>query len=57
VLTFEYQAGLQREHRAILKAISAQDAGAAREAMRQHLSLSQERYRQRLREQSTAKQD
>ena len=57
VLTYEYQAGLQREHFAILKAISAQDAGAAREAMRQHLSLSQERYRQRLREQSTAKQD
>lgn len=57
VLTYEYQAGLQREHLAILTAISAQDAGAAREAMRQHLSLSQERYRQRLREQSTAKQD
>jgi GntR family transcriptional regulator, transcriptional repressor for pyruvate dehydrogenase complex len=57
VLTFEYQAGLQREHLAILKAISAQDAEAAREAMRQHLSLSQQRYRQRLREQSTAKQD
>jgi GntR family transcriptional repressor for pyruvate dehydrogenase complex len=57
VLTYEYQAGLQREHLAILRAISAQDAGAAREAMRQHLSLSQERYRQRLREQSTAKQD
>jgi GntR family transcriptional regulator, transcriptional repressor for pyruvate dehydrogenase complex len=50
VLTYEYQAGLQREHLAILKAISAQDAGAAREAMRQHLSLSQERYRGRLRE-------
>ena len=57
VLTYEYQAGLQREHLAILTAISTQDAGAAREAMRQHLSLSQERYRQRLREQSTAKQD
>lgn len=51
VLTFEYQAGLQREHLAILKAISAQDADGAREAMRHHLSLSQERYRQRLREQ------
>lgn len=51
VLTHEYQAGLQREHMAILKAISAQDAAAAREAMRRHLSLSQERYRQRLREQ------
>lgn len=51
VLTYDYQAGLQREHLAILRAVSAQDAGAAREAMRQHLSLSQERYRQRLREQ------
>jgi len=57
VLTYEYQAGLQREHHAILKAISAQDAGAAREAMRQHLSLSQERYRNRLREQPPANQD
>jgi GntR family transcriptional repressor for pyruvate dehydrogenase complex len=57
VLTYEYQAGLQREHLAILKAISAQDAEGAREAMRQHLSLSQERYRNRLREQTTAKQE
>jgi GntR family transcriptional repressor for pyruvate dehydrogenase complex len=55
VLTYDYQAGLQQEHLAILRAISAQDPGAAREAMRQHLSLSQERYRQRLREQN--KQD
>jgi DNA-binding FadR family transcriptional regulator len=53
VLTYEYQAGLQREHLKILRSISAQDAGAAREAMRQHLSLSQERYRNRLREQTT----
>jgi GntR family transcriptional regulator, transcriptional repressor for pyruvate dehydrogenase complex len=51
VLTIEYQKGLQREHLAILKAISAQDAEGAREAMRKHLWLSQERYRQRLREQ------
>jgi GntR family transcriptional repressor for pyruvate dehydrogenase complex len=57
VLTYEYQAGLQREHLAILRAISAQDAEGAREAMRQHLSLSQERYRNRLREQTTAKQE
>jgi DNA-binding FadR family transcriptional regulator len=57
VLTFEYQAGLQREHLAILKAISAQDADGAREAMRQHLSLSQQRYRDRLREQALANQD
>ncbi|WP_172123018.1 FadR/GntR family transcriptional regulator [Devosia sp. 919] len=49
VLSREYQAGLQREHRAIMEAISAQDAAAAREAMRQHLSRSQERYRARLR--------
>lgn len=51
VLTLEYQQGLQQEHLVILKAISAQDATAAREAMRQHLGRSQERYRQRLREQ------
>ncbi len=57
VLTYKYQAGLQREHLAILRAISAQDAEGAREAMRQHLSLSQERYRNRLREQTTAKQE
>nr|WP_295887146.1 FadR/GntR family transcriptional regulator [uncultured Devosia sp.] len=57
VLTYEYQAGLQREHLAILKAISAQDAEGAREAMRQHLSRSQERYRTRLREQTTATQE
>lgn len=56
-LTHEYQAGLHQEHLTILKAISAQDAEAAREAMRQHLSLSQERYRNRLREQSTSNQD
>lgn len=57
VLTFEYQAGLQREHLAILRAISAQDAQAAREAMRQHLSLSQQRYRNRLREEAPANQE
>ncbi|WP_137152954.1 FadR/GntR family transcriptional regulator [Devosia sp. FKR38] len=51
VLTLEYQQGLQQEHLVILKAISAQDASAAREAMRQHLGRSQDRYRQRLREQ------
>jgi DNA-binding FadR family transcriptional regulator len=53
VLTYEYQAGLQQEHLAILKAVSVQDAEAAREAMRQHLSFSQQRYRNRLREQSS----
>lgn len=50
VLTHEYQAGLQREHNEILRAIAAQDAAAARQAMRDHLSRSQERYRLRLRE-------
>ena len=49
VLTREYQEGLQREHLAILKAISAGDAEAARAAMRAHLTASQERYRGRLR--------
>jgi GntR family transcriptional regulator, transcriptional repressor for pyruvate dehydrogenase complex len=49
VLTREYQEGLQREHLAILKAISASDPDAARAAMRAHLTASQERYRGRLR--------
>jgi len=52
VLTFEYQAGLHQEHQRILLAISGQDAGGARDAMRDHLSRSQERYRVRLREQT-----
>ncbi len=51
VLTYEYQIGLHEEHRRILDAISTHDADAAREAMRQHLSRSQERYRARLAEQ------
>lgn len=51
-LTYDYQIGLQGEHLKIMKAISAQDADGAREAMRQHLSLSLERYGNRLREQS-----
>jgi GntR family transcriptional regulator, transcriptional repressor for pyruvate dehydrogenase complex len=46
----EYQIGLQREHAAIIAAISRQDAAAARQSMRQHLWGSQERYRARLRE-------
>ncbi|MEB2844208.1 FCD domain-containing protein [Rhizobiales bacterium RZME27] len=53
VLSFTYQAGLQREHLAILNAISAGDAPAARDAMRAHLAASQERYRQRLFERRT----
>ncbi len=48
VLTQEYQTGLQREHKQIIDAISDGDADAAREAMRQHLSRSQDRYRLRL---------
>lgn len=54
VLTYEYQAGLHEEHRHILAAISSQDADAAREAMRDHLSRSQDRYRTRLAEQSAS---
>jgi GntR family transcriptional repressor for pyruvate dehydrogenase complex len=49
VLTRDYQEGLQREHLVILNAISASDPQAARDAMRHHLSASQERYRRRLR--------
>lgn len=49
VLTREYEEGLQREHLAILEAISASDPQRARDAMRAHLSASQERYRRRLR--------
>ncbi|WP_292089685.1 FCD domain-containing protein, partial [Mesorhizobium sp.] len=44
----EYQRGLQREHLVILNSISAGDAEAAREAMRAHLTSSQQRYRERL---------
>lgn len=40
----EYQAKLQAEHRAIMKAVSDGDAEAARDAMRGHLSASQRRY-------------
>ena len=57
VLTYEYQVGLHEEHKRILSAISARDADGAREAMRDHLSRSQDRYRARLAEQSTSKQD
>ena len=45
-----YQTGLQREHLAILSAISAGDVEAARHAMRQHLAASQKRYGNRLHE-------
>ncbi|HEY0033762.1 MAG TPA: FadR/GntR family transcriptional regulator [Devosia sp.] len=57
VLTYDYQVGLQSEHLRILQAISAQDAQGAREAMRQHLSLSQDRYRARLRQVNSNHQD
>ena len=50
VLTYEYQVGLHEEHWRILDAISARDADGGREAMRDHLSRSQERYRTRLAE-------
>src|SRR5207302_6588196 len=40
-----YLETFQREHVAIFAAISAADAAAAREAMRQHLGNSQARYR------------
>ena len=48
VLSKEYQTGLQREHLRILKAISAGDPDAARDAMRAHLIAAQQRYRNRL---------
>lgn len=56
VLTYEYQAGLHEEHGRILDAVSRQDAAAARETMRDHLSRSQDRYRQRLREQGSTQE-
>jgi DNA-binding FadR family transcriptional regulator len=48
VLTREYQQGLQEEHLEILRAISAGDPDRARDAMRAHLTASQQRYRKRL---------
>ena len=54
-LTREYQEGLQREHMAILKAISMSDPDAARTAMRAHLAASQERYRARLKGQQAGR--
>ncbi len=41
----DYLTGIGNEHLAILDAISAHDAEAARTAMRNHLSLSRNRYR------------
>ncbi|MCF6368027.1 FadR/GntR family transcriptional regulator [Rhizobium halophilum] len=51
LLSREYQEMLQREHLAILKAISAGDAESARAAMRFHLAESQKRYHGRLTDQ------
>lgn len=48
ILSRDYQITLQQEHLAILKAISARDPDAARAAMRAHLVVSQQRYRERL---------
>jgi GntR family transcriptional repressor for pyruvate dehydrogenase complex len=50
VLSFDYQAGLQKEHLAIMNAILLGDADQARVAMREHLAASQQRYRSRMRE-------
>lgn len=50
VLSAEYLTGLQREHMLVLKAISAGDAQAARDAMRAHLAAASDRYRKRLAE-------
>lgn len=48
VLSHDYLTGLQREHLAILEAISAGDQAAARDAMRAHLDAAQKRYARRL---------
>jgi DNA-binding FadR family transcriptional regulator len=50
MLTREYQQGLQVEHARIMDAISEGDVAEAREAMRAHLTSSQQRYRARLRQ-------
>jgi DNA-binding FadR family transcriptional regulator len=49
-----YLALIQEEHRRIFEAIRARDAGAAREAMRRHLTRSLERYRKLAAEQQRA---
>ncbi len=48
VLSREYEEGLQKEHLAILEAISTGIADDARQAMRDHLGASQKRYHDRL---------
>lgn len=54
IVSRDYQLGLQREHAAIIAAISRQDTAEARASMREHLWGSQERYRARLRERTEA---
>ncbi|SFV29225.1 DNA-binding transcriptional regulator, FadR family [Devosia crocina] len=53
VLSYDYQVGLHEEHKIIMQAVVARDAEGAREAMREHLSRSQDRYRLRLAEQGS----
>ncbi|MBB3937586.1 FadR/GntR family transcriptional regulator [Aureimonas phyllosphaerae] len=48
VLSPQYLMGLQREHLAVLQAITAGDPAGARDAMRRHLTSAQQRYRRRL---------
>lgn len=48
VLTRDHQSALQREHLKILQAISDSDPDGARDAMRAHLTESQQRYRLRM---------
>lgn len=50
IQSFDYQRGLQVEHKAILDAIIAGDAETARAEMRVHLGRSQARYQSRLHE-------
>jgi GntR family transcriptional regulator, transcriptional repressor for pyruvate dehydrogenase complex len=54
VLSRTYQQGLQVEHLALLRAISAGDPEAARNAMRTHLGNSQKRYRAQLHERTAS---
>ncbi len=49
-----YMRTFQQEHRAIVAAIRAGDAAAARAAMREHLSRGQERYRSMMARRSAA---
>lgn len=62
IQSFDYQRGLQVEHKVILDAIIAADAEGARAAMREHLARSQTRYQLRLHERAahfsaTARED